>query len=89
MRRETESITDNAEVDLLAPDRRHPRVLPRRPAPPNPWNLNDDFILECDGQNIFTKPLANLAAAFELLKTLLHSPKLGHISMSPLHRSNA
>ncbi|RLN13091.1 retrotransposon protein, putative, Ty3-gypsy subclass [Panicum miliaceum] len=49
-------------------DGRNPRVPPRR-TPATPQNLDDDFVLEYDGQNVFATPSSNLAAAFEMFES--------------------
>ncbi|RLN30748.1 hypothetical protein C2845_PM05G21140 [Panicum miliaceum] len=56
---------DQAEEDLRNADGRNPWVAQHR-TPATPRNLNDDFVLECDGQNVFATPSANLAAAFKV-----------------------
>ncbi|RLN39899.1 hypothetical protein C2845_PM01G39820 [Panicum miliaceum] len=58
------AVIDQAEEDLRNADGHNPWVPPRR-TPATPRNLDDDFILECDGQNLFATASANLAAAFE------------------------
>ncbi|RLN05103.1 hypothetical protein C2845_PM13G05960 [Panicum miliaceum] len=60
-----EATLDQAEEDHRNADGRNPRVAPRC-MPATPWNLDDDFILECDGQNVFATPSANLATAFKV-----------------------
>lgn len=68
-------ITEN-ETDDQDDDGRAPRGRRRQRNGPAPRNLDEDFVLECDGQNVFATPSANLAAAFEVLETLPDSPEL-------------
>ncbi|RLN12049.1 retrotransposon protein, putative, unclassified [Panicum miliaceum] len=64
-RHNNKAAIDQAEEDLRNADGRNPRVVPRHTLA-TPQNIDDDFVLECDGQNIFATPSANLAAAFEV-----------------------
>jgi hypothetical protein len=57
MRCETDIAIAQGGPDLCTANGRNPRVAPPRPSPPAPRNLDDDFILECDGQQVFTTPL--------------------------------
>ena len=48
-------------------ERRNPR---NRRSPIWPRNLDDDFVLDYNGQDFFTTPSANLAAMFQVLEGL-------------------
>ena len=60
MRRNDEAI-DRANLDQKNADRRNPR---NRRSPIRPRNLDADFVLDYNGQDIFATPSANLAAVF-------------------------
>jgi hypothetical protein len=60
MRHNDEAI-DRANRDLENADRRNPR---NRRSPIRPHNLDTDFILDNNGQDVFATLSANLAAVF-------------------------
>ena len=72
MRRNDEAI-DRANRDLENADRRNPRN--RRSLI---WarNLEADFVLNYNGQDIFATPSANLAAVFQVLESLQETPEI-------------
>ena len=63
MRRNNEAI-DRANHDLENADSRNPR---NRRSPIRPRNLDTDFVLDYNGQDVFATPSANLAAVFQVL----------------------
>ena len=66
MRRNDEAI-DWANRDLENAERRNPR---NRRSPIRLRNLDADFVLNYNGQDIFATPSANLAAVFQVLEGL-------------------
>jgi len=54
-------------------DRRNPR---NRHSPIRPRNLDADFVLDYNGQDVFATPLANLAAVFQVLEGLQETPEI-------------
>ena len=60
MSRNDEAI-DWANRDLENADRRNPR---NRCSPIQPRNLDANFVLDYNGQDVFATPSANLAAVF-------------------------
>ena len=59
-----------AEEDLDAQERCNPRVAQPRGPPPRPRNLENEFVLDYDGHEIFATPSANTAAVFQVLENL-------------------
>ena len=72
MRRNDEAI-DRANRDLENAERRNPR---NRRSPIRPRNLDADFVLNYNGQDIFATPSANLAAVFQVLEGLQETPEI-------------
>ena len=72
MRRNDEAI-DRANRDLENADRRNTR---NRRSPIRPRNLDADFVLDYNGQDIFATPSANLAAVFQVLEGLQETPEI-------------
>ena len=72
MRRNDEAI-DRANRDLENAERRNPR---NRRSPIRPRNLDADFVLNYNGQDVFATPSANLAAVFQVLEGLQETPEI-------------
>ena len=72
MRRNDEAI-DRANRNLENAERRNPR---NRHSPIRPRNLDADFVLNYNGQDVFTTPSANLAAVFQVLEGLQETPEI-------------
>ena len=72
MRCNDEAI-DRANRDLENADRRNPR---NRRSPIRPLNLDADFVLNYNGQDVFATPSANLAAVFQVLEGLPVTPEI-------------
>ena len=72
MRRNDEAI-DWANRDLENPERRNPR---NRRSPIQPRNLDADFVLNYNGQDVFATPSANLAAVYQVLEGLQETPEI-------------
>ena len=72
MRRNDEDI-DRANRDLVNIERHNPR---NRRSPIRPRNLDTDFVLNYNGQDVFTTPSANLAAVFQVLEGLQETPEI-------------
>ena len=72
MRRNNEAI-DRANRDLENAERRNPR---NRRSPIRPRNLDADFVLNYNGQDVFATPSANLAAVFQVLEGLQETPEI-------------
>ena len=72
MRCNDEAI-DLADRDLDDAERRSTR---NRRSPIWPCNLDGDFVLNYNGQDIFATPSANLAAVFQVLKGLQETPEI-------------
>jgi hypothetical protein len=66
MRPNDEAI-DRANRDLENTDRRNPR---NQRSPIRPRNLDADFVLDYNGQDVFATPSANLAVVFQVLEGL-------------------
>ena len=54
-------------------DRRNPRNWR---SPIRPCNLDADFVLDYNGQDVFATPSANLAAVFQVLESLQETPEI-------------
>ena len=72
MRRNNEAI-DRANRDLENADRRNPR---NRRTLIRTRNLDADFILDYNGEDVFATPSANLAAVFPVLEGLQETPDI-------------
>ena len=72
MMRNNEGI-DRANRDLENADCRNPR---NRRSPIRLRNLDADFVLDYNGQDVFTTPSANLAAVFQVLEGLQETPEI-------------
>ena len=72
MRRNDEAI-DRANCDLENAKHRNPR---NRRSPIRPRNLDADFVLNYNGQDVFATPSANLAAVFQVLEGLQETPEI-------------
>ena len=53
-----------AEDELKDEERRNPRVACACGSPPRPRNMENEFVLDYDGHEVFTTPFANMAAVF-------------------------
>src|SRR6185437_1048261 len=72
MRHNDEAI-DRANRDLENAEHRNPR---NRRSPIRPRNLDADFVLNYNGQDVFATPSANLAAVFQVLEGLQETPEI-------------
>ena len=72
MRRNNGAI-NRANHDLENAERRNPR---NRRSPIRPRNLDADFILNYNGQDVFATPSANLAVVFQVLEGLQETPEI-------------
>ena len=72
MRRNNEAI-DRANRDLENAECRNPR---NRRSLIRPRNLDADFVLNYNGQDVFATPSANLAAVFQMLEGLQETPEI-------------
>jgi len=72
MRRNDEAI-DRANRDLENAERHNPR---NRRSPIRPRNLDADFVLNYNGQDVFATPSANLAAVFQVLEGHQETPEI-------------
>ena len=59
--RRNDDVIDRANRDLENAERRNPR---NQRSPIRPRNLDADFVLNYNGQDVFATPLANLTAVF-------------------------
>ena len=64
-----------AEEDLENAKRCNPRVGRRRPSPPKPRNLKNEFVLDYDGHQVFATPSANMAAVLQVFEGLPQTPE--------------
>jgi hypothetical protein len=71
--RRNDAAIHRAEHDLENADRRNPR---NRHSPIRPRNLDADFILDYNGQDVFATPSANLAAVFQVVEGLQETPEI-------------
>ena len=65
-----------AEEDLENAKRCNPRVGRRRPSPPKPRNLKNEFVLDYDGHHVFATPSANMAAVLQVFEGLPQTPDI-------------
>ena len=72
MRHNDEAI-NRANRDLENAERRNRR---NRRSPIHPCNLDADFVLNYNGQDVFATPSANLAAVFQVLEGLQETPEI-------------
>ena len=72
MRHNDEAI-DRSNRDLENIERRNPR---NRRSPIRTRNLDTDFVLDYNSQDVFATPSANLAAAFQVLEGLQETPEI-------------
>jgi len=75
-RRANERIIFQAEEDLDNDERRNPSVARRRPSPPRPRNLENEFVLDYDGHQVFATPSANMAAVLQVFEGLPQTPEI-------------
>jgi hypothetical protein len=66
----------NEKEDLENTERRNPKVARRRPSPPRPRNLENEFVLDYDGHQVFATPSANMAAVLQVFEGLPQTPKI-------------
>ena len=59
--RRNDAVIRRFEHEMQDADRRNPR---NRRSPIRPCNLDTDFVLDYNGQDVFATPSANLAAVF-------------------------
>ena len=71
--RRNDDVIDRANRDLENVDHRNPR---NRRSPIRARNLDADFVLDYNSQDVFATPLANLAAVFQVLKGLQETPEI-------------
>ena len=64
----------HAKEDLDNAEGCHPRVANRH-SPISPRNLEDDFVFDYDGHDVFSIPFANMAAVFQVFKHLPDTPE--------------
>ena len=69
-RRANVDIILQAKEDLENAERRNPRVGRRRPSPPRPRNLENEFVLDYDGHQVFATPSANMAVVLQVFEGL-------------------
>jgi len=72
-RRRNEVAIHQSKHDMQDTDRRNPR---NRHSPIRPCNLDADFILDYNSQDVFATPSTNLAAVFQVLEGLQETPKI-------------
>ena len=72
MRRNNEAI-DRANRDLENADCRNPR---NQRSPIRPRNLDADFVLDYNGQDVFATPSTNLAAVYQVVEVLQETPEI-------------
>jgi len=72
-RRRNEATIRQSEQNMQDADCCNPR---NRHSPIRPRNLDADFVLDYNGQDIFATPLANLAAVFRVLEGLQETPEI-------------
>jgi len=75
-RRANKRVIFQAEEDLDNDERRYPRVARRRLSPPRPRNLENEFILDYDGHQVFATPSANMAVVLQVFEGLPQTPKI-------------
>jgi hypothetical protein len=75
-RRANKDVIMQAEEDLKNAKRRNPRVGRRHPSPPRPRNLENEFILNYDGHQVFATPSANMAAVLQVFEGLPQTPEI-------------
>ena len=70
-------------------DRRNPRNWR---SPIRPCNLDADFVLDYNGQDVFATPSANLTAVFQVLEGLQETPEIikarDHLHMATTQASH-
>ena len=71
--RRNDAAIHRAERDMENADRRNPR---NHCSPIRPHNLDADFVLDYNGQDVFATPSANLAAVFQVLEGLQETPEI-------------
>jgi hypothetical protein len=71
--RRNDEVIDRANRDLENTDRRNPR---NQRSPFRACNLDADFVLDYNGQDVFATPSANLAAVFQVLEGLQETPEI-------------
>src|SRR6185312_11637414 len=71
--RRNDGAIDRANRDLENAERRNRR---NRHSPIRPRNLDADFVLNYNGQDVFATPSANLAAVFQVLEGLQETPEI-------------
>ena len=69
----SDAAIDQANRELENAERRNPR---NRRSPIRPRNLDADFFLNYNGQDVFATPSANLAAVFQVLEGLQETPEI-------------
>ena len=74
--RANERVIFQAEEDLDNDERRNPRVARRRPSPLRPRNLENEFVLDYDGHQVFATPSANMAAVLQVFEGLPQTPEI-------------
>ena len=75
-RQANEEVIRQGKEDLENAERRNPRVGRRRPSPPRPRNLENEFILNYDGHQVFATPSANMAAILQVFEGLPQTPEI-------------
>ena len=75
-RRANDEAILRAEDDLDAHEHHNPRVAPPRGSPPRPRNIENEFVLDYDGHEVFATPSANMAAVFQVFENLPQTPEI-------------
>ena len=65
--------------DLENADNHNPK---NRRSPIQPRNLDADFVLDYNGQDVFATPSANLAAVFQVLEGLQETPRSSRLALA-------
>jgi len=75
-RRANEALIQQAEDDLDNDECCNPKVARRRPSLPRPRNLENEFVLDYDGHQVFATPSANMAAVLQVFEGLPQTPEI-------------
>ena len=71
--RRSDAAIDEANRELENAECRNPR---NRRSPIRPRNLDAEFVLNYNGQDVFATPSANLTAVFQVLEGLQETPEI-------------
>src|SRR6185503_4898498 len=75
-RRANEQVICQGKEDLENYERRNPHVAPTCGSPPRPRNLENEFVLDYDGNEVFAMPSTNMAAVFQVFENLPQTPEI-------------